>query len=121
MPVTGAAVRGPSPRPPVPPQEFAPPVSEPDAVVAMRSRLRERVEQQSKAEGATKEQLAGQAKEFLESYYKKRAATRESRIQEHRRAHDLLERQVRGQGPGENLNPKAERERGVKSSGQSQR
>ena len=52
-------MRGPSPRPPVPPQEFAPPVSEPDAVVAMRSRLRERVEQQSKAEGATKEQLAG--------------------------------------------------------------
>lgn len=38
--------------------------------------------------------------DFLESYYKKRAATRESRIQEHRKAHDLLDRAVPAQGLG---------------------
>jgi len=31
--------------------------------------------------------------EFLDGYYKKRAATKEARIQEHRQAHELLERQ----------------------------
>lgn len=70
--------------------QFAPPREEPEAVVAMKEHLKQRLADGEEAEIASKKKTEEEAQAFLQDFYEKRHATKEARIQEHREAHKLL-------------------------------